>query len=61
MTKFFIQVREWHKSLSKGQTMTEYALILAAVAIVVFVTYQTMGNDIGSLVNGINTDLTTAS
>ncbi len=41
--------------------MTEYALILAAVAIVVFVTYQTMGNDINSLVNGINTDLTSAS
>ena len=41
--------------------MTEYALILAAVAIVVFLTYQTMGNDIGTLVNYINTDLTTAS
>ena len=46
---------------SRGQTMTEYALIMAAVAIVVFVTYQTMGNDIGSLVNSVNTDLTTAS
>jgi Flp pilus assembly pilin Flp len=47
--------------LSKGQTMTEYALILAAVAVIVFITYQTMGNDIGSLVNSVNTDLTTAS
>ena len=37
------------------------ALIMAAVAVVVFVTYQTMGNDIGSLVNNINTDLTTSS
>jgi len=57
----FIRVREWNKGLTKGQTMTEYALIMAAVAVVVFVTYQTMGNDIGSLVNKINTDLTTSS
>jgi Flp pilus assembly pilin Flp len=41
--------------------MTEYALIMAAVAVVVFVTYQTMGTDIGSLVNKINSDLTNAS
>ncbi|HVN88679.1 MAG TPA: Flp family type IVb pilin [Candidatus Binataceae bacterium] len=61
MNKLYIRVREWQKRLSKGQTMTEYALIMAAVAIVVFVTYQTMGQDIGSLVNTVNTDLTTAS
>ena len=57
----YLNLRESGRRMAKGQTMTEYALILAAVAIVVFVTYQTMGNDIGSLVNGINTDLTTAS
>jgi Flp pilus assembly pilin Flp len=61
MAKLFIRVREWHKGLSKGQTMTEYALIMAAVAVVVFITYETMGQDIGSLVNKVNTDLTTAS
>jgi len=61
ITKVMVRVREWHKGLNKGQTMTEYALIMAAVAVVVFVTYQSMGNDIGSLVNNINTDLTTAS
>jgi Flp pilus assembly pilin Flp len=61
MTKCFIRVREWHKALSKGQTMTEYALIMAAVAVVVFITYETMGQDIGSLVNRVNTDLTAAS
>ncbi len=61
MINLFIRIREWQKRLSKGQTMTEYALIMAAVAIVVFVTYQMMGQDIGSLVNKVNTDLTTAS
>jgi Flp pilus assembly pilin Flp len=61
LTKIVIRVREWHKGLTKGQTMTEYALIMAAVAVVVFITYETMGQDIGSLVNNVNTDLTTAS
>lgn len=61
ITRTFIRVREYHKGLSKGQTMTEYALILAAIAIVVFVTYEVMGQDITSLVNSIDTDLTTGS
>jgi len=61
VTKAWIKVHEWQKGLSKGQTMTEYALIMAAVAVVVFITYETMGQDIGSLVNSINTDLTTSS
>jgi len=37
-----------------GQTMTEYALILAAVAVVVFVAYQMMGQSITSLVNKVD-------
>ena len=37
--------------------MTEYALILAAVAVVVFVTYEVIGQDITALVNGIDSDL----
>ena len=42
--KMFLKTLEWHK----GQTMTESALIVAAVAIVVFVTYAKMGQFIGS-------------
>jgi Flp pilus assembly pilin Flp len=61
VTKAWIRVREWHKGLNKGQTMTEYALILAAVAVVVFITYEYMGQDITSLVNKVDTDLTNAS
>ncbi len=53
LTKSFVRVREWHK----GQTMTEYALILAAVAVVVFVTYEILGQDINGLVQSIDTDL----
>jgi Flp pilus assembly pilin Flp len=36
-----------------GQTMTEYALILAAIAIVAIVAYTTMGTSITALVNQI--------
>jgi Flp pilus assembly pilin Flp len=61
LTRTFVKVREFQKRLSKGQTMTEYALILAAVAVVVFVTYEVMGQDISSLVNKIDSDLSTAS
>ena len=43
-----------------GQTMTEYALILAAVAIAAYITYQVMGQDIGSMVNTIDNALSSA-
>ena len=55
----YLKVRQLGKRLGKGQTMTEYALILAAVAIVVFVTYEVMGQDIGKLVNNIDSALAT--
>jgi Flp pilus assembly pilin Flp len=45
---------------TRGQTMTEYALILAAVAIVAYVTYQVMGQDIGSMVSTIDNALAAA-
>lgn len=60
-TKLYVSLREFNRRLTKGQTMTEYALILAAIAVVVFVTYEIMGQDISSLVNRIDTDLSTAS
>jgi Flp pilus assembly pilin Flp len=56
----YLRLRELGKNLN-GQTMTEYALILAAVAVVVFITYEIMGQDIGCLVNKVDTFLTNAS
>jgi len=52
----YVMIRE--AQVARGQTMTEYALILAAIAVVVFVTYQIMGQNIGSLVSRVNTALT---
>ena len=53
ITKGFVKAREWQK----GQTMTEYALILAAVAVVVYVGYQAMGTTITSLLSSVDTSL----
>ena len=60
LTRLYVRIRELNKRLSKGQT-TEYALIMSAVAVVVFVTYQVMGQNVKILTNKINTDLTLAS
>ena len=61
LTTVYMRLRELDKRLTNGQTMTEYALILAAVAVVVFVTYEVMGQDITKLVTIIDSDLVNAS
>jgi Flp pilus assembly pilin Flp len=39
------------RSLEKGQTMVEYSLIVAAIAILVFAAYTTTGQSVQSLVS----------
>jgi Flp pilus assembly pilin Flp len=41
----------------RGQTMAEYALIMAAVAVVVYVGYQLMGTTITTLVATVDSKL----
>ena len=53
ITRMFVKVREYQR----GQTMTEYALILAAVAVVVFAAYQTMGTTITSVLTSVDNEL----
>jgi Flp pilus assembly pilin Flp len=60
VNKMYVKVQNLLKSLRRGQTMTEYALILAAIAVVVFVTYEVMGQDITVMVNKVNTALTSS-
>lgn len=57
VTKTFIRARE---SLMRGQTMVEYSLIIAAIAVVAWGAYNHMGHDIGSMASGIDSSLTTA-
>ncbi len=56
----YICQRESLRRFIRGQTMTEYALILGAVAMLVFLAYQTMGQTISQLVEwgAIHSDLT---
>ncbi len=58
VTRMYLKARELGRRFGKGQTMTEYALILAAVAVVVFTTYETMGQDIMSLLSSVDSKLT---
>jgi Flp pilus assembly pilin Flp len=62
LAAFFTIAREFHRKLSRGQTMTEYSLILAAIAIVCFVAYETTGQDITGLIvwGQVGNDLTSA-
>jgi Flp pilus assembly pilin Flp len=53
MMSLMVRVREYNR----GQTMAEYALILAAVAVVVFAGYQTMGTTITTLLTTIDSSL----
>ncbi len=51
--RFLVKVQNW----GKGQTMTEYALILSAVAVVVYAGYKTMGTSITGLLTTIDANL----
>jgi Flp pilus assembly pilin Flp len=53
IARLFVKVSEYQR----GQTMAEYALIMSAVAVVVFVGYQTMGTTITKLLSTVNTQL----
>ena len=49
----YVKVREYQR----GQTMAEYALIMAAVAVVVFAGYQTMGGTVTTLLTTVDSKL----
>jgi Flp pilus assembly pilin Flp len=53
ITKMFVKAHNWHR----GQTMTEYALILSAVAVVVYAGYKTMGTSITGLLTSVDGNL----
>lgn len=55
-----IRAREMVARRLSGQTMVEYALIIAAVGVVVWGAYNLMGHDIGSMASGIDSSLTNA-
>lgn len=52
LTRMYVRLTE-----RKGQTMGEYALIMAGVAVVAFAAYRLLGNDISTLMTNIAGDL----
>jgi Flp pilus assembly pilin Flp len=53
LTRLYVKLRE----SPRGQTMAEYALIMSAVAVVVFVAYRKMGTTITTLLGSVDNDL----
>ncbi len=53
ITRMVVKTQNWRR----GQTMTEYALILSAVAVVVYAGYKTMGTSITGLLTSIDGNL----
>ena len=52
IVKAYIKVRE-----HKAQSMTEYALIMAAIAVVCYAAYNALGTQISSMVGSVKNDL----
>ena len=59
-TKIHIRARELVIRTMRGQSLTEYSLIFASIAVVAYGVYATMGNDIVPLANGIGSTLADA-
>lgn len=55
-TKLYVRVTE-RIAERKGQAMSEYALVLSAVAIAGFLSFKSVGNKIGTLLNNVISDL----
>jgi len=53
LRKLYVKANEF----ARGQTMTEYALILAAVAVVVYAGYQTLGTTINAALSSVDTKI----
>lgn len=57
----FIRVREkFARNPDAAQTMTEYVLVLAAIAVAVYGTYVLLGNSVSSFASGADSVLTSA-
>ena len=52
LLKVFVRVRE-----EAGQSMTEYALIMAAIAVVAMVAYTSLGTNVSTLVSNVSAKL----
>lgn len=57
LTKGYVRASELQRKMAKGQTMTEYALIMAAIAVVCIAAYNTLGGKINTEVGSVTSAL----
>lgn len=60
LSRLYVKTRERFVRFHRAQTMTEYALVLAAIAVAVYAAYVTLGNSISTLTSGVDSQLTNA-
>jgi Flp pilus assembly pilin Flp len=53
LRKGYVKLTEWNR----GQSMTEYALILAAIAVVCIVGYNLIGTNVSTVLGKVNSNL----
>ena len=58
--KLYVRMREMLVRRLEAQTMTEYVMIVAAIAIAVYGTYTALGNSVSSFASGADSVLTNA-
>jgi Flp pilus assembly pilin Flp len=49
----YVRATEWRR----GQTMTEYALIVSAIAVALLAGYKSMGTDLRTLLTSVDSQL----
>ena len=57
VTKGYVRANEFRPKMAKGQTMTEYALIMAAIAVVCIAAYNTLGGKINTEIGSVTSAL----
>jgi Flp pilus assembly pilin Flp len=57
VTKGYVRANELRCKMAKGQTMTEYALIMAAIAVVCIAAYNTLGGKINTEIGSVTSAL----
>lgn len=57
LTKGYVRADELRRKMAKGQTMTEYALIMAAIAVICIAAYNTLGGQINTEIGSVTSAL----
>jgi Flp pilus assembly pilin Flp len=60
LTKAYVRANELRRKMAKGQTMTEYALIMAAIAVVCIAAYNTLGGQINTEIGSVTSALSSS-